>query len=363
LNRLAGAGWHGACSAFGVDMERSRRRFGTGIMGTIRVLHPGSDRRPLSLSKLPPLTALRAFVVTARHLSFARASAELHVTPAAVGQQIRQLEALLGRSLFDRNAGQLALTAAGESILPALSSAFEQMLGAMAPLLSGERDPLSVSVAPSLAVKWLIPRLDGLRVIHPDIEVRVQASAALVDFSTGETDCAIRYGAGQYPDLAVERLMGEAVFPVASPALLSGRHPLRQPADLRHHLLLHDGSADIDESCPDWASWLRAAHLDLAAPGMHFNQSALVLEAAVAGHGVALAKARLAEGDLKAGRLVRPFGEAQELKSAYFFVTPRHKMRLPRVRLFRDWLIEEASRIAPLVAASPNERWNAVGIG
>jgi LysR family glycine cleavage system transcriptional activator len=236
--------------------------------------------------------------------------------------------------------------------LPALTDAFEQVLGAVTSLYDHERDPLSISVAPSFASKWLIPRLGRFRVQHPDLEIRVNASSALADFSTGEVDCAIRYGSGNYPGLAVETLLGETIVPVASPKLLRSGRPLRRPEDLVHHVLLHDDSPDEDASCPDWPTWLRAAGLDVNPAGIRFNQSALVLEAAAAGQGVALAKARLADDDLNSGRLVRPFGEARKVEFYYFFVAPRHKRGLSRVRAFRDWLFEETATSDRLGAIS-----------
>jgi LysR family glycine cleavage system transcriptional activator len=328
-------------------------------MGGVRVLHPHRGTRLPSLSKLPPLTALRTFVVTARHLSFTRAGSELHVTPAAVGQQIRQLEAHLGRALFERNGRQLSLTAAGEAIAPALSESFEQMLSAVALLLSGEGDPLSVSVEPSFASKWLTPRLGGFRLLCPDLEISVNASLEVADFSSGEIDCAIRYGRGNYQGVVVEKLLAEAVFPVASPSLLSGKHALRRPQDLRYHVLLHDDSPEADSCCPNWASWLQTEGLNLDSPGIRFNQSALVLEAAAAGQGVALAKAQLAERDLRAGRLMQLFGKAQSTSLFYFFVAPRHKLRLPRVQAFREWLMSEADDSAQMGNPRPVARLHA----
>jgi LysR family transcriptional regulator, glycine cleavage system transcriptional activator len=325
-------------------------------VGFVSAVHAGSGERPPSLSKLPPLTALRAFVVTARHLSFTAAASELHVTPAAVGQQVRQLEACFGRPLFERKRHRLSLTPAGEAILPALADAFEQMLGAVAILLDSDGDSLSISVAPSFASKWLVPRLDRFRARHPDLEIRVDASTAPADFATGEIDCAIRYGSGVDHDLVVKKLLAETVFPVASPALLTGTHPPRRPEDLKHCVLLHDDSPEDDASCPDWTTWLRAAGVNISPAGIRFNQSALVLEAAVAGHGVALAKGRLADGDLRSGRLVRPFGEAQKIELFYCFVAPRHKLRLPRVQAFRDWLAEEAAEIDRLRGNGEDQR-------
>jgi LysR family glycine cleavage system transcriptional activator len=157
-------------------------------------------------------------------------------------------------------------------------------------------------------------------------------------------DCAIRYGAGNYAGLAVERLMTESVFPVCSPALLKGKHPLDHAEALQHHTLLHDDSPDLDPSCPDWRMWLRAAGVAAVSPaqGPRFNQSSLVLDAALAGQGVALAKAQLANEDIKSGRLVRPFGTEQRVEFGYYFICPTDKSPLPKVRAFRDWLRGEA---------------------
>lgn len=312
----------------------------------------------VSLNRLPPLSALRTFLVAARHLSFVQAANELNVTPAAVGQQVRLLEACLGRALFTRNNRSLALTDDGRMILPGLAEGFERIVGAVT-LLQGAAaaGPLSVSVAPSFATKWLIHRLDSFRSVHPDINVRISASLDLVDLTAEGTDCAIRYGGGSYPGLVVDKLLTEAVFPVCSPALLAGPGDgpgdrtggLDSPTALRRHTLLHDDSPDEDSSCPDWRMWLRAAGVgDVdAAQGPRFDQSSLVLEAAAAGQGVALAKARLADADLSSGRLVRPFGGVQHIQFAYYFVCAPGRASDPRVDAFRSWLKAECGRAQP----------------
>jgi LysR family glycine cleavage system transcriptional activator len=294
-----------------------------------------------NLARLPPLNSLRAFVVVARHLSFSRAAEELLVTAAAVSQQIKQLEAFVGRPLFRRQHSGLQLTDAGQACLQPLADAFDSMVAALALLPTAGLDgPLTVSVAPSFASKWLVPRLETFKARHPDIDVRVAASMELASFENGEVDCAIRYGAGNYNGFSVDLLLTESVFPVCSPALLRGEHPLDHAAALRHHVLLHDDSPDQDPSCPDWRMWLRAAGIgDLnPAQGPRFNQSSLVLDAAAAGQGVALAKAQLASEDLRTGRLIRPFGGEQRVDFGYYFVRPADKQNLPKVQAFRAWL-------------------------
>ena len=166
----------------------------------------------------------------------------------------------------------------------------------------------------------------------------------VVDFASGEIDLAIRYGAGRYPGLETIKLMSETVIPVASPALLEAS-PLATPDDLARHVLLHDGSPDADDSCPDWAMWLAARGLKGVdgTRGPRFNQSSLVIEAAVGGRGVALAKRALAQADLDAGRLVAPLQIETDVDFAYFVVHPKAKGRLPQVKAFVSWITAEAA--------------------
>ncbi len=302
---------------------------------------------PHSSKRLPPLTALRAFAVAARHLSLTRAAAELGVTPGAVSQQIKQLEDQLGCALFRRGGRTLALTAEGRACLPGLIEGFDRLKSALEaiPQLGG-RGPLTVSVAPSFAAKWLVPRLDRFSARHPQIDVRISATMQLVDFDDDDIDCAIRYGAGGYAGLAIEKLMDESVLPVCSPALVKRGHALRSPADLKRYTLLHDSSPDQDPSCPDWGMWLKAAGVSGvdARRGLHFNQSSLVIEAAISGRGVALAKGSLAQGDLRAGRLRALFDLRQPLKFAYYFVAPPSRAAMDKVAAFRTWLKAEVER-------------------
>lgn len=301
---------------------------------------------PPTLARLPPLTSLRAFVATARHLSFTRAADELHVTSAAIGQQIRLLEDYIGQALFLRNRGQLELTDTGLTLMPGLTDAFDRVLDTMARLtVASDAAPIRVSVAPSFASKWLVPRLAALRKRAPDLEVLVDASVKLVDPSRDETDCVVRYGVGAYPGLAVDKLFAEAVLPVCSPELAEQHGLFRGPQALLGVPLLHEDGPERDTSCPDWSAWLRASGVDLRVgePGMRFNQSSLVLDAAMAGQGVGLGKLRLIEADLAAGRLVSPFGTPQPVEFSYFFAATPHKARLARVALFRDWLLAEAA--------------------
>lgn len=297
------------------------------------------DRR-----RLPPLNALRAFESAARHLNFSRAADELSVTPGAVSQQIQNLEDYVGAPLFRRTPKGLLLTDAAQTALPALREAFDRLAEA-ASLLTAAVDGrrLTLTAAPSFAAKWLVPRLGRFEAAYPQVDVWLSAGLDLVDLTAGEVDVALRYGAGRYPGMEVRRLIGETVIPVLSPELHAA-NPLDGPEDLARHLLLHDGSPDPDDSCPDWTMWLAARGVrDVdGARGPRFNQSSLVIEAAVNGRGVALAKRTLAQDDLDAGRLVAPLQIATAVDFAYYLVHPKAKGRLPQVKAFISWITAEA---------------------
>ena len=299
-----------------------------------------SDRR-----RLPPLNALRAFEAAARHLNFSRAADELTVTPGAVSQQIQNLEDYVGAPLFKRTPKGLLLTDAAQTALPALREAFDRLAEAASMLtaaVDGRR--LTLTAAPSFAAKWLVPRLGSFEQKHPQVDVWLSAGLDLVDLSAGEVDVAIRYGGGRYPGLEVHRLIGETVIPVISPEL-HAQTPLNDPKDLANHVLLHDGSPDPDDSCPDWTMWLAARGLKSVdgARGPRFNQSSLVIEAAVNGRGVALAKRTIAQDDLDAGRLISPLQISTAVDFADYLVHPKAKGRLPQVKAFISWIAAEAA--------------------
>ncbi len=298
--------------------------------------------------RLPPLNALRAFEAAARRLSFTKAAEELNVTPGAISQQIRQLEDFAGTPMFKRTGRSVLLTDAAQAALPMVREAFEKIGEAgrvmRAPARKGR---VMVSCAPSFAAKWLAPRLESFHKAHDGIEAWVSADMQLTDFNTADADLAIRYGRGAYEGLKAEKLMDETVLPVCSPALLEGDDPLRRPGDLAAHTLIHDESPENDPSCPDWASWLRARGVDGvdSGRGPRFNQAVLVIEAAVNGRGVALAKRAIAATDLDAGRLVAPFADGSTaIDFAYWLVWPKGRHLNPDVRAFIDWAKREATR-------------------
>ena len=295
--------------------------------------------------RLPPLNALRTFEAAARHLSFTRAAAELHVTQAAVSHQIKGLEDWLGVPLFRRMNRRLLLTAEGQQYLVSVRTAFDELGAGTQRLLAGERQGvLTVSVIPSFAARWLVPRLGRFRDAHPEIDLRLAATLQNVDFTRDDVDVGIRYGAGRYPELHATFVMQEAYFPVCAPALLDGNHPLRQPADLCHYTLLHDEPAP-GEPNPGWKDWLKAA----GATGVRwdrgplFGDASMMIQAAITGQGVALGRSTLVVDDLAAGRLVAPFSLSLPAAYAYWMVCPKQYADRPKIVAFRDWLLREAS--------------------
>jgi LysR family glycine cleavage system transcriptional activator len=296
---------------------------------------------------LPPLNALRAFEAAGRHLSLTRAAAELHVTPAAVSHQVKGLEGYMGVKLFRRVGNSLLLTDAGQASLPGLGEGFDRLANAIERLKEHDaRGPLHVSVAPAFASKWLVPRLEHFDTAHPDIDVRISASLEVVDFDREGFDVAIRLGRGSYPGLDVHELFAESVVPMCGPDLIEGPNPLRTPADLRHHVLLHDDSLRFERAAPDWPMWLLAAgakDVD-ASRGPHFSHPDHAMQAAMDGAGVVLGWRTLAAADLAAGRLVIPFDLILPMELAFFFVCPLVAAERPKIVAFRDWLLEQSHR-------------------
>jgi LysR family glycine cleavage system transcriptional activator len=194
-------------------------------------------------------------------------------------------------------------------------------------------------VLPSFAARWLVARLGRFRRAHPEVDLRIDPNSGLADFAHGDVDVGIRYGKGNYPGLRADRLMAEDIFPVCSPSLLEGDHPLRKPEDLAHHTLLHD------DGHGDWRTWLLANEVDNVDPtrGTVFTDSSVLIEAAKRGQGVALARSVLASDELEAGTLVRPFGDQSvPAEYAYYIVCPQDTADLPKIKAFREWLLKEA---------------------
>jgi len=293
--------------------------------------------------RLPPLNALRSFEVAARHLSFTKAAEELHVTHSAISHQIKALEEWLGTPLFRRVNRGLLLTEPGQAYLKPVRESFQRLGEATWRLKAkGRSGPLTVSVMPSFASKWLVPRLRRFRERHPDIDVRVSATPDLIDFDREDVDLAVRYGRGNWStELRSDLLIRESMFPVCSPKLLEGPLPLKTIQDLRHHTLLTDYDWRVDF----WQLWLDAAGITDLVPkhALSFNYSNLMLQAAIDGLGVALTQNALAGDDLAAGRLVRLFDVTLPTDYAYYVVTPSLSSMRPKIVAFRDWLVDEAN--------------------
>lgn len=302
--------------------------------------------------KLPVhLNALRAFEASARHQSFSAAAAELNVTPAAVGQLVRTLEDWLGTPLFHRNASgrvRLVATEAAERALPEIRAGFDRLAVGLERLKEGSpHGVLTVTVSPAFAAKWLLPRIEHFQAEWPDTDVRLDTSLKPVDFIAQRIDIGVRYGTGSWPGLAAEKLMEEEVYPVCSPALLREAGRFETPGALVRETLIHDLSMDGHAGFPTWGAWFRKAGVRDPATGrgLKINSSAAVLQAAIEGHGVALARSVMAHDDVAAGRLVRllpDIGLQSEL--AYYVVYRADCSGLPKVTAFRDWLLREARR-------------------
>jgi LysR family transcriptional regulator, glycine cleavage system transcriptional activator len=299
---------------------------------------------------MPPLNALKAFEATARHLSFTKAAAELHVTPAALSHQIRGLEDLLGLKLFFRRARAIELTDAARLIYPGIQTGFENLRQAVERLEPSRQDRvLVVSATPGLTAKWLAPKLYRFLARHPDIDTRISAGSSYVNFATDGVDVGIRLSAGNHPDLYVEKLSDEWLLPLCSPKLLDGAHPLRSPKDLVHFTLIQ---VDLPGVVPTWSDWFQMAGVDGidSTRGLRLNVADHALDAASESAGVVLAYKLVASRDIGLGRLVIPFGPEIPLPGrSYFFVCQKgHEKRAP-VKAFRDWIFAEIEETAVIM--------------
>ena len=311
--------------------------------------------------RLPPLNALKAFEAAARHLSVKKAAVELNVTPAAVSHQIRTLEEYLDLQLFHRYNRALELTDAARACLPKLREGFDCLAQAVERLRTHTSGGmLTVSAAPSFAARWLMPRLHRFIAAHHEIDVRVSArmrrvsvdgkvdvaERATIETWLDDSDVAILYGHGHYPDMDVHRLLSLTITPICSPKLLTGEHPLRTPEDLKHHMLLHDDTGDMYDGESFWEVWLEAAGVTGidAKRGARFSHAVLALEAAIDAVGVVASMPSLAAEELASGKLVMPFDLKVPLDSAYYLVCEPHAKTRPSVAAFRDWLIAEAAK-------------------
>lgn len=290
--------------------------------------------------RLPPLNALRAFEAAARHLSFTRAADELNVTQAAVSHQVKTLEEQIGLPLFRRLNRGLILTDEGQTLFPAVRSALDTLAEAVERVhVRTGGGALTVSVLPSFAVKWLVPRMSRFQDRHPDIDLRITAADRLVDFARDAVDVAVRFGAGTWPGLRADFVVDEYVTPVCAPGLAA---ELGSPADLGRMTLLHEEMAPLADF-PVWATWLRAAGAaDVPYDkGPRFSHTHIMLQAAMDGRGVALAQWLFAADDIADGRLAAPFPLKLATGYAYYVVCLAAAADRPKIRAFREWVMAE----------------------
>ncbi|GGI73579.1 transcriptional regulator GcvA [Shewanella gelidii] len=287
--------------------------------------------------RLPPLNAVKAFEAAARHLSFTRAAEELFVTQAAVSHQIKSLEDYLGLKLFRRKNRSLLLTEEGQSYFLDIKDIFVQLAESTDRLLARSAiGSLTVSMSPSFAIQWLVPRLAKFSEKNPEIDVRIKAVDTEDSSLTDDVDVAIYYGRGNWPDVRADKLRNEVLIPVCSPILLNGNKPLEKPSDLKNHTLLHDMSRQ------DWQAWFKQCGINdiNVNQGPIFSHSSLVLQAAAHGQGIALGYSVLARPDIIAGRLVCPFQEVLVSKDAYYLVCQQNQAEVGKIVAFREWMLE-----------------------
>ncbi len=310
--------------------------------------------------RLPPLNALRAFEIAARHLSFKHAATELCVTPTAVSHQIKQLEEFLGVELFHRRTRSLELTPEGVAILPKVSEGMECFAAAVERIRRPDAKQRLVVVAPpSFATRWLVPRLKRFAEQQPAIELHLVSSLNAIDtdpmgvakifdqidLRDGDSHAAICFGTGSYPGYRVDRILSSGYVPVCNPNIMTTTRPLRTPDDLRFHTLIHDDTIADERARPTWHEWLRVAGVQNvdATAGPHFRDSGLALAAAIDGLGVALASKPLAATEVAAGGLVVPFKISFRERFAYYRVAPDATAQRAPVVALRQWLFAEAA--------------------
>jgi len=302
--------------------------------------------------RLPPMQALRAFEATARSRSLTRAAETLHVTHGAISHQIKSLEADLGVRLVERAGRGVRLTEEGERFAARVRTAFAELMAGVEELAQRANPrQLRVSIAPSLAARWLLPRIGRFNAQHPDIDLVVSASMALADFQRDEVDVGIRYGFGRWEGVHAEHLFDDAFFPVCSPRIAGGVP--KRPADLaRYTLLRADGEP--------WKPWFEAAGLDWPEParGPFFSDSAMLMQAAAEGQGIALGRRSLMGSDERNGVLVRPFATEMPGPRQIYLVYPPRLADSPKVAIFRAWLKAEiaADRKAGAAGRKPGRR-------
>ena len=269
---------------------------------------------------------------------------------AAIGQLVRSLEEWLGVSLFHRNTGGKARLVATEIALialPDIRAGFDRLsIGLDKLKTNSSTGVLTVAISPAFAAKWLLPRIDKFQAMYPDTDVRLDTNLKPVDFISNGIDIGVRYGRGNWAGLKAEKLMDEEVFPVCSPSFYQVfQQQLQSPESLLNLPLIHDLSMDNSSDFTTWDTWLHFNQIteEHTERGMKINNSASVLQAAIDGRGIALARSVMAHDDLKTGRLMRLYPEMKCTSVLAYYIVYRDECHtLPKLLAFRDWLIQEA---------------------
>jgi DNA-binding transcriptional LysR family regulator len=299
-----------------------------------------------SQPRLPSLDLLKGFEAAARLLSFTKAGEELFLSQSAVSRQIQELEEQLGVKLFERRHRALMLTEAGQTLYAAAAQALATMRAVTDRLRATRgRRTLAVTTTQSFASLWLIPRLAGFTRKHPELDVRISADTRVLDLERDGLDLAIRHGPARMAGTGALRLFGESVFPVCSPKIMNdSKKPLREPQDLRHHVLLQYDDPDHRHPWMHWKTWLEVERLtDLRPAGnLVFSGYDQIIPAAIAGHGVALGRSPLVRKALASGELVAPFKRSADVSRAYYAIVSANSEGRPEVADFIAWLKEEA---------------------
>jgi len=304
---------------------------------------------------LPPLSQLEAFEAAARTLSFTKAADELSLTQSAISRQIKALEEHLDLALFRRLHRALRLTEEGQTLYQAVGDVLAQLHDVAARLRRRpENRTVVVTTTPGFAGVWLIPRLTMFTAAHPEVDVRISAGNSFVNLERDGVDLAIRYKTREGVGEPADRLFGEVIFPVCSPRLLRDpARPLKTPADLRHHTLLHM-EPDAAGVLQSWSMWLRALKLESLTPAsvLHFSMYDQMIQATLAGQGVALGRSPLVDSLLRQRKLVAPFSQTMASPRSYYLIQSAAAFRKPEVQAFIEWLRHEARAEAEAGAAA-----------
>jgi len=288
------------------------------------------------MSRLPPLSAIRAFEAAGRHENFSRAAEELGMTQAAISYQIRQLEDRVGRALFVREKGRVRLSESGRRLLPALSSGFAGITEAFDALRDDDAEILSISASVTIGGSWLSARIGRFQMRHPDIAVRMSLTNELVDFADASVDVALRAGRGGWEGLRADFLFRQHFSPICTPDFVK-QHGIERPEDL----------LQVERLAPNdhlWRSWLACAgigELPAARRGVVLDSQLQEASAISGGYGIAMMTPFFWRADLESGRLVQPFDQLYVAEAGHYLVHPAGRVGVRKIERFREWLHEE----------------------